>query len=109
VRECDALGLSHIADASVDLVVTDPPWGFWDGDAYRGERSIDALYRGMLAEFSRILRVGGRAFVLTGAKGEFESAARASAAFAPCVDAERFRTDILVNGKKSAVYALKKR
>jgi predicted RNA methylase len=109
VRECDALRLTHVADGSVDLVVTDPPWGFWDGDSYRGDRSIESLYRGMLAEFARILRAGGRAFVLTGAKSEFENAARASETFSPCVDADRFRTDILVNGKKSAVYALKKR
>jgi len=106
VRQCDALKLGHIESRSVDLVLTDPPWGFWDGDAYSGEKSVSFLYRGMLAEFERILRAGGRACVLTGAKAEFEEAVRASTSFAWCADESGFRTDVLVNGKKSAAFRL---
>jgi len=104
--QCDALKLKHIDSGSVDLVLTDPPWGFWDGDAYSGEKSISFLYRGMLSEFARILRSGGRACVLTGAKSEFEEAVRASSSFAWCADESGFRTDVLVNGKKSAAFRL---
>lgn len=107
----DALALSHVDRASVDLVVTDPPWGFWDADAYSGANSLDSLYAGMLAEFARVLRAGGRAFVLTGAKREFEAAVAARPEFAASADGFDgipFRTDILVNGKKSAVYSLRR-
>jgi len=106
VHTGDALHLEWLEDASVDLVVTDPPWGFWDDDAYKGERSIERLYDGMLKEFDRVLTPGGRAFVLTGAKREFAEAVGNSAAFRPSAAKEHFRTDILVNGKKSAVFAL---
>jgi SAM-dependent methyltransferase len=109
VRKCDALSLSYLADGSVDLVVTDPPWGFWDGDRYQGEQSIATLYRGMLAEFARILVPDGRAFVLTGAKREMEEAVLESPVFARCAGLPNFRTDVLVNGKKSAVFALSKK
>lgn len=111
VSRADALHLPSVASGSVDLVVTDPPWGFWDADAYAGENSLERLYAGMLAEFARVLRVGGRAFVLTGAKREFEAAVAACPEFAPSCggsDDIPFRTDILVNGKKSAVYALRR-
>jgi len=106
VHTGDALRLEWLEDASVDLVITDPPWGFWDDDAYKGERSIERLYAGMLDEFDRVLSPNGRAFVLTGAKREFAEAVEKSAAFAPSAGKEHFRTDILVNGKKSAVFAL---
>jgi len=106
VHTGDALRLEWLEDASVDLVVTDPPWGFWDDDAYKGERSIERLYEGMLKGFDRVLSSHGRAFVLTGAKREFAEAVENSAAFAQSAGKEHFRTDILVNGKKSAVFSL---
>lgn len=109
VRQCDALHLSYIDDSSVDAVVTDPPWGFWDGDAYSGVNDIGSLYRGMLAEFDRILKSGGKACVLTGAKREFEEAVGTSPIFAHCIAQEGFRTDILVNGKKCAVFRLSRK
>lgn len=147
----DALDLRGVADSSVDLIVTDPPWGCWDAESYRGDNSLDTLYRGMLREFGRVLKPGARAFVLTGAKREFEAAVSASGLFGqhaadapagtaadapagaaraylrrpasaaagaapgegtghagphPAGAVAPFRTDILVNGKKSAVYAL---
>ena len=79
VHTGDALRLDWLDDGSVDLVVTDPPWGFWDDDAYKGERSIERLYAGMLKEFDRVLSPNGRAFVLTGAKREFAEAVENSA------------------------------
>jgi 16S rRNA G966 N2-methylase RsmD len=106
VRVGDALDLSWIATASVDAIVTDPPWGFFDSDSYKGERSIEKLYAGMLASFDRVLSPRGRALVITGAKNEFRDAVLASASFAFCAEETRFRTDILINGKKSAVFEL---
>lgn len=109
VRSGDALDLSWIASASVDVIVTDPPWGFFDSDSYKGERSIEKLYEGMLAAFDRVLSPRGRALVITGAKNEFTGAVLASPAFSHCAEEKDFRTDILVNGKKSAVFALRRK
>lgn len=106
VRQCDALELSYCADASVDAIVTDPPWGEWEGSNFGKARGIADLYRGMLAEFDRVLAPKGRACVLTGAKREFEAAVAECSAFAASAALEGFRTDILVNGKKCAVYRL---
>jgi hypothetical protein len=108
VHTGDALHMDWIAPGSVDVIVTDPPWGFWDSDSYKGDSSIENLYRGMLAEFARVLSVRGRALVMTGAKNEMLSAVLASPEFALCAGSAGFRTDILVNGKKSAVFALSK-
>jgi len=102
VRSCDARKLAHISDGAVDVIVTDPPWGEWEGGAEAS--SIGALYGGILAEFHRVLAAGGRACILTGAKREFAEAVAASPSFAKCADREGFRTDILVNGKKCAVF-----
>lgn len=106
VHTGDALRLEWLEGASVDLVVTDPPWGFWDDGAYTGERSIERLYAGMLKEFDRVLSPSGRAIVLTGAKREFAESVANSIPFAASVEKEQFRTDILVNGKKCAVFSL---
>jgi 23S rRNA G2445 N2-methylase RlmL len=106
VRLCDALELSYCADASIDAIVTDPPWGEWEGSSFGKARGIADLYRGMLAEFDRVLAPTGRACVLTGAKREFEAAVAESTSFAASAALEGFRTDILVNGKKCAVYRL---
>ncbi len=107
VHRGDACSLSFLAAGSVDLAVTDPPWGFWEGDAYAAADGIAGLYARMLCEFDRVLRADrGRAVVLTGAKREFEEAVRLSPAFGHCAARSGFRTDILVNGKKSAVFLI---
>lgn len=106
VRGCDATHLDYIADGSVDLVVTDPPWGFWESDGYVQEKSIDILYAKLLSELQRILNSRGRAVILTGAKKEFALAVANSAVFEHCALDAGFKTDILVNGKKSAVFVL---
>jgi|GEM_PF-1959877 len=106
VRQCDALSLAHVADSSVDAIVTDPPWGEWEGGSFGKAASLSELYRGMLAEFSRVLAPAARACVLTGAKREFEAVVGESPFFAQSAAREGFRTDILVNGKKCAVYVI---
>ena len=93
----DALDLAGIADGSVDLILTDPPWGYYEdiGD-------IALFYRGMLREWGRILKKDGRAVVLSAREEEFAQAAGHSGAFA----IER-TIHTLVNGKKAGVYILK--
>lgn len=104
--EADARALHGVADGSIDLVVTDPPWGDWDAAALESLGGIDALYRGFLVALDRVLSPDGRACVLTGAKAALEAAVAASPAFAASAGAPGFRTDVLVNGKKAALYRL---
>ncbi len=106
VHRCDALELSYCPDGSVDAIVTDPPWGEWEGSTFGRARSLAELYRSMLEEFDRVLAPSGKACVLTGAKREFEEALAGCPAFADSAGKEGFRTDILVNGKKCAVFVI---
>lgn len=89
----DALTAQHIADKSVDLVITDPPWGYYEdiGD-------ISVFYDKMFASFSRILSQKGRAVILSARKEEIEKAA--SKAGFTLEDS----LHTLVNGKKASLY-----
>ena len=89
--------LSHIGDASVDLIVTDPPWGLVGkyGD-------IAEFYRRALTVLKRVLKVGGNMVLLTGMPEQMAAAAKWSK-----MDVIS-RVNILVNGKKACVFTLKK-
>lgn len=102
VRESNALALDWLADESVDAVITDPPWGDWVGDGNEALSDLKLFYASMLRELFRVLVPKGILCVLCGAKAEFEAAVAVSG-FTP---ASPFKTDILVNGKKSALYKL---
>ncbi len=102
----DACSLVHIEKNSVNVIITDPPWGCFDASLTK-EKLAD-FYKAMLTEFERILAQDGRAVVLTGAKGEFEAAVFSSACFTKSMKMKNFRTDILINGKKAAVYCISK-
>lgn len=91
----DAMNLKHIGDYSVDIIVTDPPWGY-----YEEIEDIHAFYMNMFAEFRRILSYTGYMVILSARKEELERAAGDSGA----VIEEAIHT--LVNGKKAAVYVL---
>jgi len=93
----DALHLTSITDNSIDLIITDPPWGYYEeiGD-------IALFYESMLREFGRILKDDGRAVVLSARKEEFTRAVEKSGAFAV-----EMTIHTLVNGKKAGVYVLK--
>lgn len=106
VTAYDAGLLSHIEKSSVNLIVTDPPWGSFDSSLTK--EGLCLLYKNMLKEFDRILIPGGRVSVLTGAKTEFEDAVSSSVCFTKSRKGDNFRTDILINGKKAAVYCLTK-
>lgn len=101
----DACRLEVLNDASVDLIVTDPPWGQWDADLWKDGGRLEDLYKDMLTEFSRILASSGVAVVLTGAKKEFEDA---FALQKELKAVEPLRTDLLVNGKKAALYVFRR-
>ncbi len=109
VRQADACALSWISDSTIDLIVTDPPWGSWEAEWWEKHGRLGELYERMLAEFARVLRPGALAVILTGAKQELEAAAAQNPDFTASAAVEHFRTDILVNGKKAAVFRLYRR
>jgi len=94
-RAADALKLSHIEDKSISLVITDPPWGF-----YEEIKDIEAFYKDMFQSFNRVLSEEGRAVILSARKEEFERAAKASGF---CI---KKSLHTLVNGKKAGLYYL---
>lgn len=89
-----------LADASVDVIITDPPWGMYEKGV---EGDIQDLYQKILAEFQRVLVKDGRVIILTGAKEVFEAAL---SKFPELELKEKF--NVLVSGKKAAIYKLKK-
>lgn len=58
----DARTLASVPDHSVDVVVTDPPWGEFDQVAVSAESLIDAA----LGAIRRVLRPGGKLAMLVG-------------------------------------------
>lgn len=91
----DAMKLPHIQDHSVDLVISDPPWGYYEdiGD-------IADFYRNMFKSLLRILKAEGKLVILTARKEELEKVA---AEFSLKIE-DSLHT--LVNGKKAGVYKL---
>lgn len=91
----DAFELAHIADKSVDIIITDPPWGYYEdiGD-------ITKFYLRMFESFRRILKLDGKMIILSARKENLEEAVQ--------------KTDVrtldslhtLVNGKKASLYKL---
>lgn len=90
----DVIALDGVADASVDAIVTDPPWGKYDTSV-----DLPVLYSGMLTAFRRVLKPGAHAVVLTSRDGVFETALQA---------AEGFRVmeahDVLISGQKARIH-----
>lgn len=95
ILKADAFELNHIIDKSVDIVITDPPWGFYEdiGD-------IKDFYKKMFISLNRILKDGGKIVVLSARKEELEKT----------VEEMNFKiTDslhTLVNGKKAGLYLI---
>lgn len=107
VTVCSATALSYVPDHSIDVVITDPPWGFWKAQV-RDDKALEELYDGMLSEFARVIKPEGKICILTAAKETFEKCFQRSI-FAKVLLNEKdadFRTDVLVNGKKAAVYLI---
>ena len=91
----NALDMDDIDNRTIDVIITDPPWGY-----YEQIDNIEQFYIDMLKEFGRILKVSGNIIVLSARKNEFESA----------IIKQKYRIckkyDTLVNGKKASVYVV---
>lgn len=91
----DALNMHDIETNTIDTIITDPPWGY-----YEQINDIEQFYVDMLKEFKRVLKLNGKLVLLSARKEEFESAVRK----------ENYRIekkyDTLVNGKKASVYVV---
>ena len=96
-RTADALSLNHIEDKSISLVITDPPWGFYEdiGD-------IKEFYTKMFKSFDRVLATEGRMVILSARKEELEMTAAANGL--------KIKNSLhtLVNGKKAGVYLIQR-
>ena len=92
-RTADALLLSHVEDKSISLVITDPPWGF-----YEAIDDMKTFYAKMFKSFDRVLVPDGRVVILSARKEELEQTAVA-AGF-------KIKNSLhtLVNGKKAGLY-----
>lgn len=101
IKKEDALHMKSLNDRSIDKIVTDPPWALYE----KIYADIEAFYMHMIEEFYRVLKIHGIMIILTARKEEFEKALRKVG--------ERLelqnKFDILVSGKKAAVYKITKR
>ena len=91
----DAFSLKQIKDNSVDVIISDPPWGYIEdvGD-------IALFYDKMFSSFKRILKNDGKMIILSARKDELEYAAEKNNY--KIIE----RVDTLVNGKKACVYMI---
>lgn len=94
----DALDLNMIQVNSIDRIISDPPWG-----EYQEMPNLEKFYEDMLKEFNRILKPDGVIILLIGAKEIFENVLQNK--FADTFWLKR-KYDILVSGKKAAIYQL---
>jgi hypothetical protein len=94
-NRCDVTELPRfISPASLDSIITDPPWGF--------HQSISAgeLYRQSLRTFSGLLKPGGPAVILCGRGDEMGAAAEESGFLI------RRNIPILLSGRKASILVL---
>lgn len=91
----DALNMQDIKDGEIDVIITDPPWGY-----YEQIDDIEQFYIDMLQEFRRVIKINGKLIILSAKKDELESA----------LLKRKLRVDkkydTLVNGKKASVYVI---
>ena len=101
ILECrDAFTLgTFLGPGSLDAIVTDPPWGLYQGL----DLPLEEFYGRMLEQFALALRPGGRAVVLTAGKNELEAALAQAPALALAA-----RYDILASGRKAAIFVMER-
>lgn len=95
VKVADAVNLKHIDDASIDAIITDPPWGY-----YEQITNIVNFYISSLAELKRITKKEGVLVILSARKDEFIEACSHN----DLKISKQINT--LVNGKKAAVFVV---
>lgn len=92
----DALNLREMADDTVDAVITDPPWGF-----YERIDNIEDFYVKMLHELLRITKKSGVIVILSARKQELIHAC------CTCQISIVEQVNTLVNGKKATVFTIR--
>lgn len=97
IQRMDATKLEDFEDGSVDKIVTDPPWGIFDGKI-----DIPTLYNKFLVSFYRVLKKGGIVVILAGNRNFFENLLTK---FTDKFILQR-KYHILVSGKQAGVYKL---
>lgn len=99
IGKWNALDLVSLKDSSINKIVTDPPWGIFNGQNV----DLDDFYTRMLKEFDRLLKPGGLMVVLMAQKDLFEQVLGKL----PQFDLLK-KYDTLVSGKKASIYKMKK-
>lgn len=101
IKKQDALSLREaLSPGSIDAFITDPPWGLYQDVGM----SLTEFYSRALSEMYACLKPRGRIVLLTAAKEALLSALEGVPGLAL---AERY--DILVSGKKAAIFLMEKR
>ena len=95
IQQSDAFELAHISDNSIDVIVTDPPWGLWENI-----EDIEGFYKKMFASFKRVLKAQGKMVILSARTKELEAAATSAGLHI------KKSLHTLVNGKKATLYCL---
>lgn len=96
VKAADFLDPASYPEGSFDAVLTDPPWG-----SFAALEDSFGFYAAFLSACARVLVPGGRAVFLSGAKAECEAALKDASAGALRLEE---RVDILVSGRKAAIW-----
>ncbi len=93
IYEKDAFNLTEVEDESVDVIITDPPWGYYEdiGD-------IKAFYCKMFTSFKRMLKKDGRIILLSARVDELLKASTDEG-----IKINR-SLHTLVNGKKASLF-----
>lgn len=95
VARRNAINMEDIEDCTIDVIITDPPWGY-----YEQIDDIEQFYVDMLKEFKRVMKPNSKLIILSARKDEFELA----------VIKQNYKVDnkidTLVNGKKASVYVV---
>lgn len=99
VKKIDVCQMSEIPSGSIDKVITDPPWGYFDSQ----KGSVELFYQKMFQEIKRVLRPAGIFVLLTAQKDlANQEIARVGLTISDSYD-------ILVSGKKARLYKIIKK
>ena len=91
----NALNMQDIKDNMIDLIITDPPWGY-----YEKIDNIEQFYIDMFKEFCRVIKKNGKLVILSARKDEFELVLSKQ----KYIISEKI--DTLINGKKASIYVI---
>ena len=98
VGKWDGLNLSSLTDNTIDKIITDPPWGVYQKETM----DIKSFYEDMLKEFIRLVKSNGLLVILTAQKELFENLLNTFSQFELVG-----KYDVLVSGKKAAIYKMR--